>query len=217
MIKLGRGHEADIRISDISVSRLHAVIRLEPNGLFLEDKDSKFGSLVLCRKGVQLDRNHPHFNVQIGKSLFQLSTGDKSLFNGPFSVGLPELSQPATVAQNSAHGRASGLAERRTEVPGSRVSRYASVNRNPPPPQPIQNNQSPPRMIEIHPEPVSNPPIVTQEVNIEVIAPPQHEPVISIGETGVFHNLNRNAAPFQVPVEVKLISGSSINNSIVGY
>jgi len=44
---LGRGNDTDIRITDITVSRLHAKIRKEKDGFYLEDNESKFGSLVL--------------------------------------------------------------------------------------------------------------------------------------------------------------------------
>lgn len=52
--KLGRGHECDIRVSDISVSRMHAEIRLKDGGFFLVDKDSKFGTLVQARRVMHL-------------------------------------------------------------------------------------------------------------------------------------------------------------------
>lgn len=49
-IKMGRGHDCDIRIADISVSRLHGVVRvLNDNSLILEDRSSKFGTLALCK------------------------------------------------------------------------------------------------------------------------------------------------------------------------
>lgn len=44
--KMGRGHEADIRISDISVSRTHAILKYVNGGFYLEDNMSKFGTLV---------------------------------------------------------------------------------------------------------------------------------------------------------------------------
>lgn len=37
MIKLGRGHDTDIRITDISVSRFHAMIKFEKGNLYVED------------------------------------------------------------------------------------------------------------------------------------------------------------------------------------
>jgi hypothetical protein len=45
-IRLGRGHDSDIRISDISVSRFHGMIQFENNKFFLKDNTSKFGTLV---------------------------------------------------------------------------------------------------------------------------------------------------------------------------
>ena len=47
IFKLGRGHEADVKISDISVSRVHAQITITPKGYLLEDNSSKFGTLIL--------------------------------------------------------------------------------------------------------------------------------------------------------------------------
>ena len=45
-VKLGRGHESDIRVTDISVSRIHATI-IHYNGKFyLKDENSKFGTLI---------------------------------------------------------------------------------------------------------------------------------------------------------------------------
>ena len=47
MIKVGRGHDCQVRITDISVSRLHAFFRKSTRGDFLlEDNGSKFGTLI---------------------------------------------------------------------------------------------------------------------------------------------------------------------------
>jgi len=48
-MKLGRGHDSEVRINDISVSRCHASISLTDQGYVLEDNKSKFGTLVLAR------------------------------------------------------------------------------------------------------------------------------------------------------------------------
>jgi len=50
--KLGRGHESDVRVSDISVSRCHALIKynLQNGRFYLEDNLSKFGTLVLAKE-----------------------------------------------------------------------------------------------------------------------------------------------------------------------
>ena len=44
--KLGRGHQCDIRISDISVSRFHAFMKYSDNVFKIVDNNSKFGTLV---------------------------------------------------------------------------------------------------------------------------------------------------------------------------
>lgn len=46
---MGRGHESDLRINDISVSRVHALIKFKEGRFFLEDNLSKFGTLVLVK------------------------------------------------------------------------------------------------------------------------------------------------------------------------
>jgi len=57
VFKLGRGHESDVRVSDISVSRCHALVKYnEDNGRFyLEDNLSKFGTLVLAKGSIELE------------------------------------------------------------------------------------------------------------------------------------------------------------------
>jgi hypothetical protein len=47
---MGRGHESEVRVNDISVSRLHAKIKYQPDGFYLEDNRSKFGTLILMKK-----------------------------------------------------------------------------------------------------------------------------------------------------------------------
>ncbi len=50
-IKVGRGHDSHVRITDISVSRCHAYLKKSLRGdFYVEDNGSKFGTLVLVRK-----------------------------------------------------------------------------------------------------------------------------------------------------------------------
>jgi pSer/pThr/pTyr-binding forkhead associated (FHA) protein len=54
---IGRGHDAHVRVTDISVSRLHAIFYKAQNGYFyLTDNDSKFGTLALMRQPLQLTK-----------------------------------------------------------------------------------------------------------------------------------------------------------------
>ena len=53
-LKVGRGHDADVRVTDISVSRVHASIHLHEGQFVLRDNQSKFGTLVKARSPVLL-------------------------------------------------------------------------------------------------------------------------------------------------------------------
>jgi pSer/pThr/pTyr-binding forkhead associated (FHA) protein len=45
--QIGRGHDSDLRINDISVSRKHASLEYRDDGFYIVDYQSKFGTLVL--------------------------------------------------------------------------------------------------------------------------------------------------------------------------
>lgn len=72
--KLGRGLDQDLRINDISVSRYHAQIKFIENRFILEDNLSKFGTLVLIKRGLDIYPGQSR-SVQVGRSLvnFHLS------------------------------------------------------------------------------------------------------------------------------------------------
>ena len=67
-IKIGRGHESNILLSDISVSRVHCLLNIDNNNVYLEDNNSKYGTLVL----VQTHRINLvetlSLNLQIGRT-----------------------------------------------------------------------------------------------------------------------------------------------------
>ncbi|CAD8058994.1 unnamed protein product [Paramecium primaurelia] len=75
-IKLGRGHDSDVRITDISVSRLHAIIKYSNSQFIIEDQQSKFGTLVLMKNPTQVSVDlNKNLAIQIGRSVlnFQVS------------------------------------------------------------------------------------------------------------------------------------------------
>lgn len=84
VFKLGRGHESDLRINDISVSRCHAKIKLENGKFMLEDNQSKFGTLVLVKQRTPL---LPGYNkaVQVGRTVINFSV--KSINNSHQHAG----------------------------------------------------------------------------------------------------------------------------------
>ena len=51
---LGRGHEATFKISDISISRVHAKFYLKDENIVIDDLGSKFGTLLLVRKNINV-------------------------------------------------------------------------------------------------------------------------------------------------------------------
>jgi hypothetical protein len=96
MFKLGRGHESDVRVSDISVSRCHALVKYnETNGRFyLEDNLSKFGTLVLAKGEIELEPEMTKA-VQIGRSVISFTVK-------PYQGQLPQAqAAPAIGSQQS--------------------------------------------------------------------------------------------------------------------
>lgn len=69
VFRIGRGHDTDIRVSDISVSRLHAsIIKTDQNELVIKDNNSKFGTLV-CLQHPLLLSEFDIIHLQAGRTL----------------------------------------------------------------------------------------------------------------------------------------------------
>lgn len=77
VFKMGRGHDSEIRVIDISVSRCHTLVKFnQSNGNFyLEDNLSKFGTLISSKetdiellpsltKAVQIGRSVISFTIK---------------------------------------------------------------------------------------------------------------------------------------------------------
>jgi hypothetical protein len=71
-VSIGRGHESDVRIDEISVSRSHATLKIKKGGVYLSDSDSKFGTLVEVTRGISMTSDS-ELTVQTGKTLLTLS------------------------------------------------------------------------------------------------------------------------------------------------
>jgi len=69
-IIMGRGHDSDVRINDISVSRTHSCLMLSKGKIYLTDYKSKFGTLVLMQRPVQIQDSK--LFLQIGRTLTEL-------------------------------------------------------------------------------------------------------------------------------------------------
>lgn len=66
-IEIGRGHSCDLRISDISVSRVHSLITFKDNKFMMFDNDSKFGTLILLKNRYKVKSDKAA--VQIGRTV----------------------------------------------------------------------------------------------------------------------------------------------------
>lgn len=72
LLKLGRGHESDVRIADVSISRCHATIRFHRGQFVLEDHNSKFGTLIAMKKPRALEASSA-ISIQVGRTVLALS------------------------------------------------------------------------------------------------------------------------------------------------
>ena len=82
-IKIGRGILSDILLSDVSVSRIHCMIDVEGDNVFIEDNDSKFGTLILIQTPIiKMTENLPLF-IQVGRTFlnFEIKKIEKNFFS----------------------------------------------------------------------------------------------------------------------------------------
>lgn len=71
-VLIGRAHESDIKLSDVSVSRRHAQIKLSGHSFVIEDLNSKFGTLLQVRDSVVLPTK-TEVTVQVSRSLLRFT------------------------------------------------------------------------------------------------------------------------------------------------
>ena len=74
VMKIGRGHQCELRVNDISVSRLHADMRFENDEFIVKDKQSKFGTLVKFKEEIELKDMS---RIQCGRLLLEFKMKKK--------------------------------------------------------------------------------------------------------------------------------------------
>ena len=83
-ITIGRGHEADVVISDEKVSRIHCGIRLWDGDYYLKDLKSRNGTLV-NGESVEVVKLRPGDRIRVGSVLFNFESdsrpGTETIFN----------------------------------------------------------------------------------------------------------------------------------------
>lgn len=80
IIKIGRGNDCEIRLTDISVSRKHAEIKLVDGNFYIKDTGAKFGTLVEMnalgsnnnKQDIIINRKRP-LKVQLGRSSYEFT------------------------------------------------------------------------------------------------------------------------------------------------
>ena len=71
LLNIGRGHDANLVIHDASISRNHCLIRISNKKIFLEDCNSKFGTLVLIHSEIIKLTEGLKLYLQIGRSFLK--------------------------------------------------------------------------------------------------------------------------------------------------
>lgn len=97
-VRLGRGHDSDVRISDISVSRNHALVRYDQGRLFLEDNESKFGTLMQVKRPIALDAESS-FSVQCGRTVLAFTCRQRTSCFACFGCGRSESEEALSLEQ----------------------------------------------------------------------------------------------------------------------
>ncbi|CAD8070830.1 unnamed protein product [Paramecium sonneborni] len=77
-LRIGRNHEVEISIADISVSREHAQLKLIGDKIVLSDKKSKFGTLVLLKNNITLLPLLSGLEIQIKRTLIKINNNQNT-------------------------------------------------------------------------------------------------------------------------------------------
>jgi len=72
MLRVGRHNDNEIRLSDVSVSRHHAALSWSFGAAYIQDSESKFGTLVAFNKQHCIIPEKP-FTMQCGRTLLEFS------------------------------------------------------------------------------------------------------------------------------------------------
>jgi hypothetical protein len=89
-ISMGRGLKNEIRVNDITISRIHCFLKVTKYGLFIQDFKSKFGTLVMQKKPFEICKSNNSQIFQIGKAFMKPTVTTKwKLFELPNYIKNP--------------------------------------------------------------------------------------------------------------------------------
>ena len=73
-MRVGRGTQSEILLSDVSVSRIHCLLCIEGKNIYIQDNNSKFGTLILVQTpSIIMAENLPLY-IQVGRTFLNLTT-----------------------------------------------------------------------------------------------------------------------------------------------
>lgn len=73
-LTVGRGHDNKVRITDISISRLHCKFFCKNKEIYIDDLGSKFGSLIAEKKPFDIASLDTGARIQIGRTLLTINS-----------------------------------------------------------------------------------------------------------------------------------------------
>ena len=87
-INIGRGHDSQIILNDLSVSRIHCILKINKSNkkVFISDNNSKFGTIILIQTNKIIMNIGLKLHLQIGRTYLEfLNKGSSNIF-GCFEV-----------------------------------------------------------------------------------------------------------------------------------
>ena len=74
---IGRGINVNFKLDDSTVSRVHCKILVKNDQLYIEDCDSKFGTLVKLRKSFIIEGMGKNYTLQKNNNLIAIRRSEK--------------------------------------------------------------------------------------------------------------------------------------------
>ena len=125
ILKIGRGLETQLVLNDISVSRNHCQFKIEDDGtISLEDNNSKFGSLVLIQKEIEILKGIS-LNIQAGTNYL--------IFNQKKKTGIFSCCNAEEIDSKNSYENLNSLAikyDKKNEILDESISAQNSENEN---------------------------------------------------------------------------------------
>ena len=96
ILRIGRSNISDVKLTDSSVSRNHALIKFQDQQFLLEDNQSKFGTVILIKNPIEIKKGSiMHF--QAGRTMFTTFVYSQKRNNSCMKNQKKEMESPENV------------------------------------------------------------------------------------------------------------------------